>query len=129
VGCFVCFEFSNYEGGIWVNAFVSGGALPIARRGQTEMGLVAGWDWLATYVHGVAGLDPSDHRGAAAGLPPIDSLDMMALIDGTLVLGLHPCIRASVHPCIVGRRPSLFDGTPSLSTYRVRSYEVRNVLI
>ena len=78
------------------------------------MGLVAGWDWLATYVHGVAGLDPSDHRGAAAGLPPIDSLDMMALIDGT---------------CIVGRRPSLFDGTPSLSTYRVRSYEVRNVLI
>ena len=121
MGCFVCFEFSNYEGGIWVNAFVSGGALPIARRGQTEMGLVAGWDWLATYVHGVAGLDPSDHRGAAAGLPPIDSLDMMALIDGTLVLGLHPCI--------VGRRPSLFDGTPSLSTYRVRSYEVRNVLI
>jgi arylsulfatase I/J len=43
-------KFSNWEGGIRVNAFVTGGALPASRRGAVESGLIAGWDWFATYV-------------------------------------------------------------------------------
>ncbi len=44
-----------------------GGQLPSARRGQVESGLVTGWDWYATYVHGIAGSDPTDHKAEAAG--------------------------------------------------------------
>ncbi len=39
-------KFSNFEGGIRVNSFVSGGALPPSRRGAVETGLIAAWDWL-----------------------------------------------------------------------------------
>ena len=57
-----------------MNAFASGGHLPAAARGSTVRGLMAGWDWLATWAHlgGVA--DITDHKAAAAGLPPVDSL-------------------------------------------------------
>ncbi len=59
------------------------GALPVGRRGQAENALITAWDWLATYVHGVARADPTDKRAALAGLPPIDSIDMLPLILGT----------------------------------------------
>ena len=36
---------SNFEGGIRVNGFVSGGCLPKSRRGIKLDGLVTGWDW------------------------------------------------------------------------------------
>lgn len=74
-------KFSNWEGGIRVNAFVSGGYLPHAVRGTTQAGLVAGWDWYATFA-GLAGVDSTDHRAAAAGLPPVDSVDVWPLISG-----------------------------------------------
>ena len=66
-------KFSNWEGGIRVNAFISGGFIPPAARGTVQSGLTAGWDWYATLA-GLAGADPTDHRAAAAGLPPIDSI-------------------------------------------------------
>ena len=72
-------KFSNWEGGIRVNAFVAGGALPVARRGATESALTAVWDWLATYAF-LAGVDPTDHAAAAAGLPPIDSANLWPLL-------------------------------------------------
>jgi hypothetical protein len=34
-------------GGIRVNAWVSGGAVPAAQRGKKRTGLVAIWDWYA----------------------------------------------------------------------------------
>ena len=55
--------------------------IPPSRRGTAEAGLVAGWDWYATLA-GLAGVDPTDHRAAQAGLPPIDSLDLWPLISG-----------------------------------------------
>jgi len=76
-------KFSNWEGGIRVAGLVSGGVLPPQRRGQREEALVTGWDWYSTYVQGVAGRDPTDHRAAAAGLPAIDSVDMWPLLTGT----------------------------------------------
>ena len=61
------------------NAFVSG---PWLKRvapstiGTKKTGRVHLCDVYATLA-GIAGVDPTDHRAAAAGLPPVDSLDMM----------------------------------------------------
>lgn len=68
-------KMSNWEGGIRSNAFVSGGLVPLSLRGSKYDGLVTLWDWYATFSS-LAGIDPTDHRAARAGLPPIDSYDM-----------------------------------------------------
>jgi len=72
---------SNWEGGVRVNAFVSGGLLPQKVRGTKQEGLMAAWDWYATLAF-LAGVDPTDTRAQAASLPPIDSHNMWPLISG-----------------------------------------------
>jgi hypothetical protein len=72
---------SNWQGGIRVNAYASGGLLPPAVRGTVNSGLIAGADWYTTFA-GLAGVDPTDERAAAAGLPPVDGLDVWPLISG-----------------------------------------------
>ena len=72
---------SNWQGGIRVNSYASGGFLPSAVRGTQNAGLIAGADWYATFAN-LAGVDPTDERAAAAGLPPIDGLDVWPLISG-----------------------------------------------
>jgi arylsulfatase B len=72
---------SNWQGGIRVNAWASGGLIPVAMRGRKLAGLAAVWDMYATFSH-LAGADPTDHRAAAAGLPPIDSIDLWPYISG-----------------------------------------------
>eukprot|EP01065_Artemidia_motanka_P026718 TRINITY_DN31978_c0_g1_i1.p1 TRINITY_DN31978_c0_g1~~TRINITY_DN31978_c0_g1_i1.p1 ORF type:complete len:539 (+),score=164.55 TRINITY_DN31978_c0_g1_i1:89-1705(+) len=74
-------KMSNWEGGIRVNAFASGGFIPAAVRGTKQEGYVCGWDWYATFA-ALAGEDPTDHRAAAAGLPPIDSVNVWPLVSG-----------------------------------------------
>ena len=74
-------KYASWQGGISVPAFVAGGALPPARRGAREAGLVHIADWWATVLR-LAGVDPADARAAAAGLPPIDSLDLWPLLSG-----------------------------------------------
>ena len=58
-----------------VNAYVGGGALPAAVRGTRKAGIAHITDIYATAA-ALAGADPTDHRAAAAGLPPIDSLNL-----------------------------------------------------
>jgi arylsulfatase B len=72
---------SNLEGGVRVNGFASGGLIPPARRGAVEHGLVAIEDWYTTFCS-LAGVDPTDEEAAAAGLPPVEGLDMWPLISG-----------------------------------------------
>ena len=74
-------KFSNWEGGVRVNAFVAGGVLPAAMRGTTLHEYVTVWDWYSTYA-AIAGVDPTDHVAAAAGLPPIDSVNQWPLLSG-----------------------------------------------
>lgn len=50
-------------------------------RGSVNTQLVAGWDWYATLA-ALAGEDPTDHRAAAAGLPPIDSHNLWPMLSG-----------------------------------------------
>jgi len=76
-----CVELSNWEGGIRANAFASGGLLPAAVRGTKQAGLIGISDWYRTYAT-LGGVDPTDHKAAAAGLPPIDSFDLWPLLSG-----------------------------------------------
>jgi arylsulfatase A-like enzyme len=67
---------SNWQGGIRVNAYASGGALPLAVQNTTVTGLVHLADWYTTFA-GLAGVSAVDERAAAAGLPPVDGLDVV----------------------------------------------------
>ena len=75
-------KVSNWEGGVRTNAFVAGGLVPAAKRGTTHDDLVACWDWYSSLC-GLAGVDPADRAAAAAGLPPIDSVDQLPHLFGT----------------------------------------------
>ena len=72
---------SDWQGGIRVNAFVSGGYLPDDMRGMKTDEYIHLADWYATFSN-LAGVDPTDEAAALAGLPEIDSLDMWPLISG-----------------------------------------------
>jgi arylsulfatase B len=75
---------SNWEGGVRAVAFVSGGFVPPAMRGTKLSGsgaLIHMSDWYATYCH-LAGVPPTDAAAAAAGLPPVDSLNVWPLLSG-----------------------------------------------
>ena len=74
-------KLSDWQGGIRVNAFVSGGYLPEKMRGQKTEGYIHLADWYATFC-AIAGVDPKDERAAKANLPPIDSMNMWPLISG-----------------------------------------------
>ena len=67
------------EGGIRLNAFVSGGLIPEPLRGSTHSGWAHLEDWYATFC-ALAGVNATDARAAAAGLPPIDGLDLSAML-------------------------------------------------
>ena len=70
---------SNWEGGVRVNAFVTGGWLPPAVIGTVQEGLVELADWYTTFC-ALAGVNATDEAAAAAGLPPVDGLDISALL-------------------------------------------------
>lgn len=74
-------KHSSWQGGIRVNAFVSGGFLPENMHGKKTEGYIHLADWYATFC-ALAGVDPTDERAAKANLPPIDSLNMWPLISG-----------------------------------------------
>ena len=74
-------KHSDWQGGVRVNAFVSGGFLPDKMRGQKTEGYIHVADWYATFC-ALAGVDPTDDRAAKAKLPPIDSMNMWPLISG-----------------------------------------------
>ena len=69
---------SNWEGGVRVPAFVTGGALPQSRRGVTSPGLIHVVDFYSTFLS-LAGIpDASDGAGPA----PVASLNMGPWISG-----------------------------------------------
>lgn len=72
-------KYNNWEGGIRSNSFVSGGFVPRSRRGTRYEGLVGVEDWYGTFCS-LAGVDPTDTRAADAGLPPVDSVDLSAVL-------------------------------------------------
>eukprot|EP00912_Choanoflagellata_sp_UC4_P000242 UC4_evm2s153 len=78
-------KYSNWQGGIRVNAFVSGPFLAKTaphRVGSKLEGMVSIADWYATFAALAQIEDTTDHRAAAAGLPPLDSLNMWPYLSG-----------------------------------------------
>jgi len=67
-------KFTDFEGGVRVAAFASGGVIPKARRGQKETGLIHVADWLATFCK-LAGCAANDPAAQSSRVPDTDSLD------------------------------------------------------
>ncbi|XP_065199150.1 arylsulfatase B-like [Sycon ciliatum] len=74
-------KLTSWQGGVRVNAFVSGGFIPSAMRGKKLEEYIALADWYATFCS-LAGVDPADERAKLAGLPPVDGLDMWPMLSG-----------------------------------------------
>ena len=94
-------KLTDWQGGIRVNAFVSGGFLPEKMRGTKTEGYIHLADWYGTFC-GLAGVDMTDKRAAAANLPPVDSLDMWPLISGKTTTSPRTEIYASINALISG---------------------------
>ena len=108
-------KMSNWDGGIRVNGFVSGGFLPEAQKGTQYEGIVTIWDWYAT-LSAFAGVDPTDHRAAAASLPAIDSIDHSGVIMGTAKNSPRKVLPIGTEP-----RPSNLSTAPLCSTYNIET--------
>ena len=74
-------KLTDWQGGIRVNAFVSGGFLPEKMRGQKTEEYIHVADWFSTFC-ALAGVDPTDEAAAQVDLPPIDSINMWPLLSG-----------------------------------------------
>eukprot|EP00505_MAST-04D_sp_SCG-Rhode-Island_P000595 Stramenopile-MAST_4_protein_595 len=74
-------KYSNFEGGIRVNAFASGGYLPKNVIGTVQNEPIHVSDWYGTFCK-LAGVDPFDKEAAASNLPPVDSVDVWPLLSG-----------------------------------------------
>jgi len=77
-------KYSDWEGGIRVNAFLSGGFIPSERRGTRHQGIVSIADWYGTLCE-LAGVDPRDRAAEEAndwlrerGLPLLQPVDSVA---------------------------------------------------
>lgn len=95
---------SNWEGGIRGNAFVSGGFLQTkapARVGSKVNGITHICDWYATFA-ALAGVDPTDHKAAKAGLRPIDSLDLWPYLSGAVAESPRKEVFADPDALVVG---------------------------
>jgi len=109
-------KLQNWQGGIRVAAFASGGWLQQhapARAGSRLDGLVSIADIYATLA-ALAGVDPTDQRAAAANLPPIDSLDLVPYLMGTVDASprsaIHLDLNAAVARLADGRLWKLIIG-------------------
>lgn len=94
-------KLSDWQGGIRVNAFVSGGYLPEKMRGTKTDGYIHLADWYGTFC-AIAGVDPTDHKAALAKLPPVDSFNMWPLISGQTTESPRTDIPASISTLISG---------------------------
>ena len=72
---------SEFEGGIRVNSFVTGGALPQKTRGQSTNALIQFADWLGTFAF-LAGVEAKDEVAIAKNLPDFDSINQWPVLSG-----------------------------------------------
>eukprot|EP00038_Savillea_parva_P008859 m.179651 g.179651 ORF g.179651 m.179651 type:complete len:548 (-) comp14819_c0_seq1:100-1743(-) len=78
-------KYAMWEGGIRVNAFVSGGFLPQSVRGTKLDGpnaMIHITDWYVTFAKLATGEMPTDQWAADSNLPAIDGHDVWPLVSG-----------------------------------------------
>lgn len=64
-----------------MNSFLAGGFIPHKKRGTVADGLIGVEDWYGTFCY-LAGIDSFDQVAAAAGLPPVDSVNQWPYLSG-----------------------------------------------
>jgi hypothetical protein len=72
-------KYSEFEGGVRVAAFASGGLLPSKVRGTRHSGIGSYAD-VYTTLCSLAGVDAKDDSADAAGLPPVDGMDLSEML-------------------------------------------------
>lgn len=70
---------SDFEGGTRTPALVAGGVLAPKMAGKTLDGIVAVWDWFATFAF-LAGVDPKEPQSPSP--TPVDSINMWGYFSG-----------------------------------------------
>eukprot|EP00494_Astrolonche_serrata_P030821 UN31089 len=75
-------KYSDWEGGVRVNAFVTGGHIPSAQRGKKLSNYVHVSDWYTT-LSTMAGVDPTDTLSKNYNLPPVDGKDIWPNLSGS----------------------------------------------
>ena len=111
---------SDWQGGVRVNAFVSGGYLPEDMRGTMTDEYIHLADWYATFSN-LAGVDPTDDMAATFGLPEIDSLDMWPLISGEVSTSPRTDVPISYYTLISGDY-KILTGTVSSAGWTEEDY-------
>ena len=104
-------KMTDWQGGIRVNAFVSGGFLPEKMRGQKTDGYIHLADWYGSFCY-LANVDPRDERAEKAKLPPVDSLNMWPLISGENSTSPRVDVPASINTLISGSYKILLGKVP-----------------
>lgn len=129
-------KFSDFQGGVRTNAFVSGGFVPEKRRGGTYDGVISVADWYGTFCE-LAGADKTDTRAASANtwlkqrdLPLLHPVDSVSGLWDAIASGQNTNTRPVLHmspqavlvypyKLIIGEQPySLWQGElyPNCST-------------
>ena len=82
-------KYNDWEGGVRTAAFLSGGAVPAAKRGTSYAGVISIADWYGTFCE-LAGVDSHDVDAEDANewlqqqqlpvLPPVESIPMWSSI-------------------------------------------------
>jgi arylsulfatase A-like enzyme len=83
---------NNFEGGVRVVSFISGGFVPARVRGTSLDGYMHGADWYPTML-GLAGVSEKDPAGkdpAGRSIPDIDGIDMWGYLTNTSGGGVSP---------------------------------------
>ena len=124
-------KFSDFEGGVRVNAFVSGGFVPVGHRGTEYSGVVSIADWYGVFCE-LAGVDPTDIASEEAnawlrprGLPllaPVDAVRGLwaAILNSTLPGGTMHNVRPILHVsenCVIQFPFKLITGPQEYGTW------------
>jgi len=72
---------SDWEGGIRVNSFATGGLIPKKMRGKETDALIHFADWFGTFCY-LAGVDQKDQMAISNGLPDVDSINQWPILSG-----------------------------------------------
>ena len=103
-----------FEGGVRVVAFVTGGFVPAAVRGETRMGYIHACDWYHTMIK-LAGGQPADDQ-TEQGLPQSDSINMWPYLINNVTSSPRTEILLSSEPSPVdhGKLPPNHDWNGAL---------------
>ena len=75
-------KYSDFEGGVRTTTFISGGYVPVERRGQVHSGVVSVADWYTIFSE-LAGVEPEDSKALEANKwLKQQGLSLLAPVDG-----------------------------------------------